>query len=200
MLCCDVKCVLPDVSKDRSAFFRVRHSSLFSLGLLDPGREGKTLLRNLGNCSFDTAWHFTRLDCLATLLREPRISHGCLCSDKHCFVAHSHNYLCITGAKWRRRRLSWGRGRKHGADNWKKPGKLIQMCSYRFLYSRCKDRIWACLKKGKAVPLQAWTGPEGSRKLRFLDFMKTAQDGDKVASLTHRPPLPTGNTPGTHFC
>jgi len=24
-------------------------------------------------------------------------------------------------------------------------------------------------KKGKSVPLQAWTGPEGSRKLRFCD-------------------------------
>jgi len=56
------------------------------------------------------------------------------------------------------------------------------------------------LGKGKAVPLQAWTGPEGSRKLRFPDFMATAQDGGKVVSLTHRPPLPPGNTPGTHFC
>ena len=44
--------------------------------------------------------------------------------------------------------------------------------------------------KGKAVPLQAWTGPEGSRKLRFPDFMTTAKDGGKVVSLTHRPPLP----------
>ena len=43
--------------------------------------------------------------------------------------------------------------------------------------------------KGKAVPLQAWSGPEGSRKLRFPDFMTTAQDGGKV-SLKHRPPLP----------
>jgi len=42
----------------------------------------------------------------------------------------------------------------------------------------------------KAVPLQAWSGPEGSRKLRFPDFMITAQDGGKVVSLTHRPPLP----------
>jgi len=25
-------------------------------------------------------------------------------------------------------------------------------------------------KQGKAVPLQAWSGPEGSRKLRFLRF------------------------------
>jgi hypothetical protein len=24
--------------------------------------------------------------------------------------------------------------------------------------------------KGKAIPLQAWTGPEGSRRLRLLDF------------------------------
>ena len=44
--------------------------------------------------------------------------------------------------------------------------------------------------KGKGVPLQAWTGPEGSRKLRFPDFVTTAQDGGKVVSLTHRPPLP----------
>jgi len=54
--------------------------------------------------------------------------------------------------------------------------------------------------KGKAFPLQAWSGPEYSRKLRFPDFMTTAQDGGKVFSLTHLPPLPPGNTPGTHFC
>jgi hypothetical protein len=42
----------------------------------------------------------------------------------------------------------------------------------------------------KAVSLQAWSGPEGSRKLKFPDFMTTAQDGGKFVSLTHRPPLP----------
>jgi hypothetical protein len=42
-------------------------------------------------------------------------------------------------------------------------------------------------------------GPEGSRKLRFPDYMTTAQDGGKVVSLTHRPPLPLGDAPGTHF-
>jgi len=52
---------------------------------------------------------------------------------------------------------------------------------------------------GKSIPLQAWSGPEGSRKLRFPDFMTTAQDGGKVVSLTHRPPLPPGNAPGTHL-
>ena len=54
--------------------------------------------------------------------------------------------------------------------------------------------------KGKSVPLQAWGGPEGSRNLRFPDFMTTAQDGGKVDSLKHWPPLPPGNAPGTHFC
>ena len=44
--------------------------------------------------------------------------------------------------------------------------------------------------KGKAVPLQAWSGPEGSRKLRFPDYMTMAQDGGKFVSLKHRPPLP----------
>ena len=71
-----------------------------------------------------------------------------------------------------------------------------------------------CVKNGKAVPLQAWSGPEGSRKLRFPDYvamtqdsglewprgfqevksfpdyMTMAQDGGKVVSLTHRPHLP----------
>ena len=54
--------------------------------------------------------------------------------------------------------------------------------------------------KGKAVPLQARTGPEGSRKLRFSDYVTTAQDGGKVSALRTDHFLPPGNTPGTHFC
>jgi hypothetical protein len=54
--------------------------------------------------------------------------------------------------------------------------------------------------KGKAVPLEAWSGPEGSRKLKFPDFMTTVQDGGKVVSLKHRTPLPPGDTRGTHLC
>ena len=52
--------------------------------------------------------------------------------------------------------------------------------------------------KGKSVPLQAWSGPEGSRKLRFPDFMTTVQKGGKVVNHTHRPHLPPRNSPGTH--
>jgi hypothetical protein len=86
---------------------------------------------------------------------------------------------------------------KHGVD--------------KFGGSRCRFHVscqWSQISevstdnvkgKGKAVPLQAWSGPEGSGKLRFSDFMTIAQDGGKVVILMHQPPLPLGNTPGTHF-
>ena len=54
--------------------------------------------------------------------------------------------------------------------------------------------------KGKAVPLQAWSGREGCRKLRFTDYVTVTQDGGKVVSLMQWPHLPSGNAPGTHFC
>jgi len=55
-------------------------------------------------------------------------------------------------------------------------------------------------KKVKTVPLQTWTGPEGPRKLRFPDFVRTSQDGGRLSALRtgrHYPPV---NTPGTLFC
>jgi len=52
----------------------------------------------------------------------------------------------------------------------------------------------------KSLPLQAWSGPEGSRKLRLPDYVTMAQDGGNVVSPIHRPPLPPGNAPGIHFC
>ena len=70
-----------------------------------------------------------------------------------------------------------------------------------FLYMRTKRNSKFTHKgKGRAAPLQAWRGPEGSRKLRFLDFMKTAQEGGKFVRPTHRPHSPPRNLPGTHFC
>jgi len=37
--------------------------------------------------------------------------------------------------------------------------------------------------KGKSVPLQAWSGPEGSGKLRLPDFVTATQDGGRVSAL-----------------
>jgi hypothetical protein len=42
---------------------------------------------------------------------------------------------------------------------------------------------YSSCKKGKAVPLQAWSDPEGSRKLRLPDFVTTAQDGGRLSAL-----------------
>ena len=37
--------------------------------------------------------------------------------------------------------------------------------------------------KDKAIPLQAQRGPEGSRKLRFPDFVTTVRDGGRLSAL-----------------
>jgi len=58
---------------------------------------------------------------------------------------------------------------------------LYAVAHYKFCTSLCTVK--------KAVPFQAWSGPEGSRKLMFPDFM-TSQNGGTVVSLTHRLPLP----------
>jgi hypothetical protein len=46
------------------------------------------------------------------------------------------------------------------------------------------DRVWVFVVffngKGKAVPLQARRRPEGSRKLRFPDFVTTAPDSGRL--------------------
>jgi len=49
------------------------------------------------------------------------------------------------------------------------------------------------MSKGKAVPLQARRGPEGSRKIMFPDFATTAQDG---GYSWYSFPLKAERTPG----
>ena len=79
--------------------------------------------------------------------------------------------------------------------------QALRPCRKNRTVSLAQSLLYWCIwhKDHKSVSLQAWSGPEGSRKLRFLDFT-AAQDGRKVVSLKHRPPLPPGNTPGNHFC
>jgi len=78
--------------------------------------------------------------------------------------------------------------------------RMVCVCIYIYMYMCVYIYIYTHIHKGKSVPLQAWSGPVGSRNLRFPDFMTTAHDGGKVVSLKHRPPLPPGNAPGTHIC
>jgi len=54
---------------------------------------------------------------------------------------------------------------------------------------------------GKAIPLQAWTGPEGCRRLRLPRFqdnrhMKVV----RLSAIRTGRLYPSGNTPGSHFC
>jgi hypothetical protein len=60
--------------------------------------------------------------------------------------------------------------------------------------------LWQVVK-GKAIPIQAWTGPEGSSRLRLSDFKtvgtwKVVRLSDVRTGRLYQP----GNIPGTHSC
>ena len=138
------------------------------------------------------------------------VSFPCSCSWKYLFVEFTLK-ISLFGGYWVRvfknttAEHIQQQYRRYLGNKGRGKGKVIP------LQARCGP---------ESVPLQAWTGPEGSRRLRFPDYvttaqdggmlssrklkfpdnMITAQDGGKVVSLKHRPLLPPGNTPGTHFC
>jgi len=57
----------------------------------------------------------------------------------------------------------------------------VCVCVCVCVCARAKKYIYIYIYK--AVPLQAWTGPEGFRKLRFPDFVTTAQNGGRLSAL-----------------
>ena len=62
-----------------------------------------------------------------------------------------------------------------------KQGSKLVLVSYN--HSVIYIYIQYVSKQGKSVPLQAWSGPEGSWKLRFPDFVTAAQDSGKLSAL-----------------
>ena len=84
----------------------------------------------------------------------------------------------------------------HGQTHIKYARIYLQISKFRPCSSEIPDKIYFSLDnckvkvKGKAIPLQAWTGPEGSRRVRFPDFKIMARESGKVVSPKHRPPLP----------
>jgi hypothetical protein len=62
-----------------------------------------------------------------------------------------------------------------GSTRYSTLSSFLQYINYVILLS--SDLNFTGKGKGKTVLLQAWSDPEGYRKLRFPDFMTTAQDG-----------------------
>jgi len=62
------------------------------------------------------------------------------------------------------------------------PLRIYPLSSHTLQAIRVFVRLSQC-KKGKAVPLQAWTGPEGTGKSMFPDFVTTVQHGGSLSAL-----------------
>ena len=60
------------------------------------------------------------------------------------------------------------------------------------------ERKWKCVA-GKAAPVTGLDRPRGFQEVKVPRFRDSGTGWWQVVSLTHRPPLPPGNTPGTHF-
>jgi len=117
------------------------------------------------------------------------ITHSVHCACKHRCV--------LTGTKHTNARQDAIIG-----SNTKRLCVCVCVCVYIYIYIYIYTHTRICVYiKSKAIPIQAWTGPEGSSRLRLPEF----QDNQhmKVVSLSALRTgrlYPPGNIPGTHFC
>jgi len=89
------------------------------------------------------------------------------------------------------RRWSWFKSNSHW-DSSHSVSAVSHFTSQSFV---CFSIVWRekeiwigwTAGKGKTVPLQARRGPEGYKKLRFPDFVTTAQDGGSLSALRTGP-------------
>jgi len=106
-------------------------------------------------------------------------------------ASNASGWLVETSVCWLRQRTRW-RQRAGTVLLVADPDSRIQTCikwvrNSEVSPTACPRRdtvhripVMFCVK---TVPLQAWTGPEGSRKLRFPDFVTTAQYGGRLSAL-----------------
>jgi len=80
-------------------------------------------------------------------------------------------------------KIFWVHGSVHHKSILIKIQRDATVCSLIYFTGHDLATLEWSKKKSKAVPLQAWTGPEGSRKLRFLHFITTAQDDGRLSAL-----------------
>jgi len=59
---------------------------------------------------------------------------------------------------------------KYGKARQAKVDNTIRRMRFAYWITKATDTNSEYVIKGKAIPLQAWTGPEGSRRLRLPDF------------------------------
>jgi len=151
---------------------------------------------------WSSSLRFHTKDIFQIFKNQINILHLCIGVWKFLYYAYK---LCkillnIWGTRWR---SCWGTALQTGRSRVRFPMVSLEFFIDTILPAALWPWGWLSLKRKWVMYISPITGPrcqEGSRKLRLPDYVTMAQDGGKVVSLTHRPLLPPGNTPGTHFC
>ena len=89
-------------------------------------------------------------------------------SDKT--VDKPKHVLCSVTFFFRRSYRLWGNAEKYGKTRQVTDDNTIRRMGTACWIIEATDTHSECVIKGKAIPLQAWTGPEGSRRLRLPDL------------------------------
>ena len=71
----------------------------------------------------------------------------------------------------------------------------VWVCMYVCMYICTYVRTYV-----KSSPITGLDRPRGFREVKTPRFHDNGTGWWQVVSLTHRPPIPPGNAPGTHFC
>jgi len=75
----------------------------------------------------------------------------------------SFRFTLIMFIKWGKRTYYKEKHRRF-TSFWPEDGIEVDAKENKYMFMSCEE------SNGTAIPLQAWTGPEGSRRLRLPDF------------------------------
>jgi len=113
--------------------------------------------------------------------RSPVKFRACPSLHRDCFIFVSVGEWNVLGRD--KRKVMWYRARRTNNSYTIKYAISLLGITNSAELQMCRYCTHETVKSGKAVPLQAWSDPEGSRKLKFPDFMTTVQDGGRLSAL-----------------
>ena len=148
------------------------------------------------NFSKVLVWGYTcRMSSLGRSRSPPGTAYELLRRDEVTLTPRSHEHKTHAWSSWMWRRAV----RYFGTDVPQKPAASIlwirrnisipKTVTATFTVTSDKAVSHESVIKVKAIPVEAWTGPECSGRFKLPDSSQSAPDGGEFVCLTHWPPL-----------